>query len=208
MGGSGRRGGAYLSLKVEMKQIAIFATLAAAAAAQAPDVETIMERVGRNQAQAVAQRQEFTFRQKQLLRLIRGNGKVAREENREYDVSPNAHGVQKELLRLDGRYEYKGKYVTYDRAGYKYKGLDVDGDLIRDLSEDTTNDSHSRDGIGVDLFPLTTQEQRKYDFKLLATEQYRGRKVYRIRFEPKPHQDLDDASWKGEALIEIGRAHV
>ena len=50
MGASGRRGGAYLSLKVEMKQIAIFATLAAAAAAQAPDVETIMERVGRNQA--------------------------------------------------------------------------------------------------------------------------------------------------------------
>src|ERR1035441_5523831 len=119
MGGSGRRGGAYLSLKVEMKQIAIFATLAAAAAAQAPDVETIMERVGRNQAQAVAQRQEFTFRQKQLLRLIRGNGKVAREENREYDVSPNALGVQKELLRLEGKYEYKGKYVTYDRAGYR-----------------------------------------------------------------------------------------
>ena len=185
-----------------MKRIVIFVALAAAAVAQAPDVGTIMDRVGRNQAQAVAQRQEFTFHQKQLLRLIRGNGKVAREENREYDVSPNAHGVQKELLRLDGRYEYKGKYVTYDRAGYKYKGLDVDGDLIRDLSEDTTNDSHSRDGIGADLFPLTTDEQRKYDFKLLATEQYRGREVYRIHFEPKPHQDLDDASWKGEALID------
>jgi hypothetical protein len=185
-----------------MTQIAIFAALAAAAAAQAPDVGTIMDRVGRNQAQAVAQRQEFTFHQKQLLRLIRGNGKVAREENREYDVSPNAHGVQKELLRLEGKYEYKGKYVTYDRPGYKYKGLDVDGDLIRDLSEDTTNDSHSRDGIGADLFPLTTQEQRKYDFKLLGTEHYRGREVYRIRFEPKPHQDMDDASWKGEALID------
>ena len=182
-----------------MTRIAIFAALAAAAAAQTPDVETIMEHVGRNQAQAVAQRQEFTFHQKQLLRLIRGNGKVAREENREYDVSPNDNGVRKELLRLG---EYKGKYVAYDRPGYKYKGLDVDGDLIRDLSEDLTNDSHSRDGIGADLFPLTTDEQRKYNFKLLAAEQYRGRDVYRVGFEPKPHQEFDEAAWKGEALID------
>jgi hypothetical protein len=185
-----------------MTRIAIFAALAAAAAAQAPDVETIMDHVGRNQAQAVAQRQEFTFHQKQLLRLVRGNGKLAREENREYDVSPNAHGVQKELLRLEGKYEYKGKYVTYDRPGYKYKGLDADGDLIRDLSEDLTNDSQSRDGIGADLFPLTTEEQRKYNFRLLATEHYGGRDVYRIHFEPKPHQESDEASWKGEALID------
>src|ERR1035441_7461848 len=148
MAAAGRRGGAYLLLRTEMTQIAIFAALAAAAAAQAPDVGTIMDRVGRNQAQAVAQRQEFTFHQKQLLRLVRGNGKLAREENREYDVSPNDNGVRKELLRLEGKYEYKGKYVTYDRPGYKYKGLDADGDLIRDLSEGLTNDSHSRDGIG------------------------------------------------------------
>jgi len=189
-------------METEMKRIAIFALLAAAAAAQTPDVGTIMDHVGRNQAQAVAQRQEFTFHQEQLLRLIRGNGKVAREEHREYYVAPNDHGVRKELLRLDGKYESKGKYVSYDRAGYKYKDLDADGDLIRDLSEDLTNDSHSRDGIGVDLFPLTTEEQRKYNFKLLAAEQYHGRAAYRIGFEPKPHQESDEASWKGEALID------
>ena len=183
-----------------MKRIAIFAALAAAAAAQAPDVETIMDHVGRNQAQAVALRQEFSFNQKQLLRLNRGNGKIAREEHREYYVVPNGNGVRKELLRLEGKYEHKGKYVTYDQPGYKRKGLDADGDLIRDLSEDTTNDSKSRDGIGADLFPLTTEEQRKYDFKLLGAEQYRGREVYRIGFEPKP--DQGDADWKGEALID------
>jgi len=191
-------------VETEMKLIAIFSALAAAAAAQTPDVRTIMDNVGRNQAQAVAQRQEFTFHQKQLLRLNRGSGKVAREERREYEVAPNAHGVSKELLHLDGRYEYKGKYVTYDRPGYKYKGVDVDGDLIRDLSEELTNDKHSRDGIGVDLFPLTTDEQRKYNFKLVAAEQYRGRDVYRVSFEPKPHQEFDEASWKGEALIDAG----
>ena len=185
-----------------MKLIAIISALAAAAAAQTPDVRTIMENVGRNQAQAVAQRQEFTFRQKQLLRMNRGNGKVAREENREYDVAPSGHGVRKELLRFDGRYEYKGKYVAYDRPGYKYKDMDVDGDLIQGLSEDLTNDRRSRDGIGVDLFPLTAEEQRKYNFKMMAAEQYCGREVYRIGFEPKPHQECDEAAWKGEALID------
>jgi hypothetical protein len=189
-------------VETEMKLIAIFSALAAAAAAQTPDVRTIMENVGRNQAQAVAQRQEFTFHQKQLVRLNRAKGKVAREENREYEVAPNGHGVLKELTRLDGRYEYKGKYIAYDRPGYKYKGMDVDGDLVRDLSEEMTNDSHSRDGIGVDLFPLTAEEQQKYNFKLLASEQYRGRQVYRVSFEPKPHQEFDEASWKGEALID------
>jgi hypothetical protein len=185
-----------------MKLIAIFSALAAAAAAQTPDVLTIMENVGRNQAQAVAQRQEFTFHQKQLLRLNRGNGKLAREESREYDVAPDPHGVRKELLHFDGKYEYKGKYVAYDRPGYKYKGTDVDGELIESLSEDMTNDKGTRDGIGADLFPLAAEEQRRYSFRLLAAETYRGRDAYRIAFEPKPHQDFDDAAWKGEALID------
>ena len=138
-----------------MKRIASFAVLAAAAAAQTPDVQTIMERVGRNQAQAVELRKEFTFHQKQLFRLHRGSGKLAREENREYDVAPNGHGVNRELLHFAGKYEYKGKYVDYVRHGYKYKGMDVDGELIDGLSEDMTNDKGSRDGIGGDLFPLT-----------------------------------------------------
>ena len=161
-----------------------------------------MENVGRNQAQAVALRQEFTFHQKQLLRMNRGNGKVAREEHREYDITPNGHGVAKELLRFDGKYEYKGKYVTYDRPGYNYKDMDIDGDLIDDLSNDMTNDNSSRDGIGANLFPLTTEEQHKYNFKLLGAEKYRGRDVYRVGFEPKPHQDFDEAAWKGEAMID------
>ena len=102
-------------VETDMQVIAIFATLSAAAAAQTPGVRTIMECVGRNQAKAVEQRKEFTFHQEQLLRLNRGSGKVAREENREYEVAPNGHGVRKELLHFAGRYEYKGKYITYDR---------------------------------------------------------------------------------------------
>jgi hypothetical protein len=181
-----------------MKRIAIIAVFAAASAAQTPDVETIMERVGRNQEQAVAARREFTFHQKQVVRLLRGGGKVARQEQREYEVTPGDQVVQKELLRLEGKYLYKGKYLTYDSAGYKYKHMDVDGDLVRDLSEEMTNDGESRDGIRANMFPLTTDEQGKYEFKLLAAEPYHGRDVYRIGFVPKAHQ----GAWKGEAIID------
>lgn len=189
-----------------MKVLAMAAVLsvcaAGYAAAQAPDIREIMTRVGENQAKAQDLRKEFTFRQKQLLRLNRGNGKLAREERREYDVAPAAHGVNKELVRFEGKYEYKGKYIAYDRPGYEYKGMDIDGELINGLSEDMTNSKHSRDGIDHNLFPLTSEEQRKYDFKLAGTQAHRGRQVYRVSFEPKPHQDFDEAGWKGEALID------
>jgi hypothetical protein len=81
--------------------------------------------------------------------------------------------------------------------------MDIDGELIDDLSNDLTNDKHGRDGISCDLFPLTAAQQHKYKFRLLGTEQYRGKEVYRVAFEPKPKQDFDEAAWKGEALIDV-----
>lgn len=185
-----------------MKLLALFAILTAAAPAQSPDIATIMQRVGENQERASDARKEFTFVQKQLLRFNRGGGKVAREERREYAVSPGHHGVEKVLAHFEGRYDYKGKYIAYDRPGFKYKDMDIDGDLIEDLSRDLTDDHKSRDGISCDLFPLRMDEQRKYNFKLLGAERYRGRDVYRVAFEPKPHQDFDEAAWKGEAVID------
>ena len=110
-----------------MKVLAVAAILSGCVAAQTPDVREIMTRVGENQEKAQDLRKEFTFRQKQLLRMNRGNGKLAREEKREYDVSPKRHSVSKELAHFEGRYEYKGKYVPYDRPGYKYKDMDIDG---------------------------------------------------------------------------------
>src|SRR5215831_5991230 len=198
-----------------MKHLALIAILATGSLAQtptaaAPSVADIMARVAAQQDRASDLRKDFTFHQKQLLKMNRGNGKVAREEHREYDVAPNGHGVGKELVRFEGKYEYKGKYVTYDRPGYTYKEMDIDGELIDDLSKDLTDDRHSRDGISCDLFPLTGAQQHKYNFKLIGKENYRGRDVFRIAFEPKqiafepkPHQDFDDAVWKGEALIDV-----
>jgi len=186
----------------EMKLLGMMLVTAGAAMAQAPDVAEIMARVGEKQERASVARQEFTFHQKQLLRMNRGNGKLAREEKREYDVSPGAKEIQKELVHFEGKYEYKGKHIPYDRPGYTYKEMDIDGELIDDLSNDLTNDRHSRDGISSDLFPLTAAKQHKYRFRLLGKEMHRGREVYRVAFDPKPKQDFDEAAWKGEALID------
>ena len=185
-----------------MKLLIAFVFLAGAAA-QTPNVSEIMARVARNQDESREARSQYTYHQKQFLRFIRGSGKVAREERREYDIAPKAHGSHKELAHFEGKYEYKGKYVPYDRPGYEYKEMDIDGELINELSEDLTNDAHSRDGLSCDLFPLTGEQQERYSFQLKGKEQYRGREVYRVKFEPKPHQEFDEAAWKGEALIDV-----
>ena len=51
----------------------------------------------------------------------------AREEHREYGMTPKVHGVAKELLYFEGKYESKGKYFAYDHPGYSYKDMDIDG---------------------------------------------------------------------------------
>jgi hypothetical protein len=182
--------------------ILFLAALAAVAFAQPPDIEQIMSRVGRNQAKSQDLRKNFTYHQKQLLRMNYSNHKLAREEKREYDVSPEIRRVKKELTKFEGQYGYKGKTVIYDRPGYHYKDLDIDGELINSMSEDMTNNQNSRDGIDHDLFPLTYHQQLKYDFRLVGCETYRGREVYRVSFAPKKGKSIEDANWKGEALID------
>ncbi len=174
------------------------------ASAQTPDVSEIMSRVARNQAKSQDLRRSYIYTQKQLLRLVRGSGKIAREEHREYSIMPQERGIKKELTRFDGKYETHGKYIAYDRPGYEYKNVDVDGSLIDSLSKDLTDSKDSRDGISRDLFPLTYHEQLKYKFRLVGTEQYRGRPVYRVAFEPNRdrHYEEDGPIWQGEALID------
>jgi hypothetical protein len=184
-----------------MKALVLLSAIGCAFA-QTPDIGQIMSRVAINQAKSQEMRQYFVYTQKQLLRMNRTSGKLAREERREYVVAPKARGVKKELASFQGKYESHGKYVPYDRPGYEYKGLDIDGDLINDMSNDMTDDRNSRDGIANDLFPLTYHQQLKYEFRLIGTEQYRGRPVWRVAFEPKPHQDFGETIWKGEGLID------
>jgi hypothetical protein len=175
--------------------------LLAASTATPADVAQIMARVAKNQQSARDTRQFYVYQQEQLLRTHRGNGKLAREERMEYTVTPVNQGFEKRLTKFAGKYEHKGQYIAYAQPGYRYKDTDIDGFTLHDMSEDMTNDQKSRDGIGRDFFPLTAEEQRKYNFRLVGTETNRGRPVYRVAFQPKPHME-DGASWKGEAVID------
>jgi hypothetical protein len=180
--------------------------LAALAAAQTEpaDVGQIMARVAANQRRASDAARSYIYRQEQLLRMRRGDGKLVREEQAEYVVTPEKQQVEKRVAKFAGKYLLKGQYVSYEQPGYHYKDFDLDGDLMHDMAEDMLNDQESRDGIGHDLFPLTAGEQKKYNFHLAAKEIYRGRPVYRVTFEPKrgvPH-DEDETFWKGDTLID------
>ena len=167
------------------------------------NVTGIMARVAMNQESARQARANYVYRQQQTIRMRRPGGKVAREQHAEYVVTPGKAGADKKIEKFEGKYRFKGKYVTYDQPGYTYRGLDIDGDLIRDMADDMMNDKKSQDGIGHDLFPLTGEEQRKYDFRLVGKEEFRGRTVYRVAFQPKRGSEADFGdAWKGDALID------
>ncbi len=175
---------------------------------QTTDPVEIMRRVGCNQDRALQARLGFVYDQKLFLQMRRANGKPARREKREYTVTPTAKGTDKKLTHFEGAYWAHGRMVSYDKPGYEYKGVDIDGSLIDSMANDLAGDKNSRDGIGNGLFPLRTREQQGCRFKMLGREDYRGRPAYRIRFEPpqdSPEDSGDGGScgaWKGEALID------
>lgn len=188
-------------------KLLLLAFAAAVAWAQPPSIDDIMRRVALNQAKSQDLRTSYLYRQKQVLKAVRGNGKTAREEHREYDIAPKVRGNATKLVSFDGKYEQHGRFIPYSKPGYQYKGTDIDGQILDDFSKDMMRDGKSRDGIDHSLFPMTYHQQLKYNFKLVGQETYRGRPVYRVSFEPKKKpgfDDLDDngAAWKGEALID------
>jgi hypothetical protein len=169
-----------------------------------PSVESIMARVARNQDEAQKLRQAYVYSQSLLLRFRQSNGKVVREETREYAVMPTDTGTTKELTRFAGSYEKDGRMIPYSQPGFIYRDTDIDGELINSLADDLANDRNSRDGIAADLFPLTAEEQRKYRFKLEETEERRGQLVHWITFKPanKQWDEADGTPWAGEILVD------
>jgi hypothetical protein len=178
------------------------------AAKQPEPADIIMAKLAVNQGRAQEMRRFFVYHQSILIRFKRGNGKLAREEQREYTVLPSEKGFTKELTHFVGKYEKGGKLIDYDQPKYRYKGLDIDGDLADELANSLTYDKGTRDGISKDPLPLTADTQGKFSFELAAKEDYRGTEVYRITFKPKKLSlldcDEDDAScWAGEVLVDV-----
>jgi len=163
-----------------------------------PSVEEIMARVAANQDRDLQARAEYVYQQRIHVASLRTNGKLAREETTDYLVTPTPHGTKKELKHIEGRYWHKGKYLEFHGEPVP-ESDSLDGSLVHDFCVDFSNDQ-SKDGLGRDLFPLTSTEQKDYRFELAGQEMVHGRKVYRVNFRPR---DKDELTWAGQALIDV-----
>ncbi len=175
-----------------------------------------MARVAANQDRCEALRKEYVYKQHIHIATHKPKNRMMREETADYDVVPLPDGPQKQLKSLTGRYWNKDKYVEFKGEPADTRGTDADlisslrnheplpeagrtdADLIRNLRDHLLNDN-SKDGLARDLFPLTSEEQKAYEFKLLGQEVEAGRNVYHIAFTPK---DTAAATWAGEAFID------
>ena len=176
-----------------------------------------MARVGANQARSEELRNQYVYTQHVHIATHKPNVRLMREENADYEVVPQADGIEKHLRLLTGRYWKKDKYVDFkSNSGpdSSYRNPDLvrdlgsfepdplsrrtDEDLIRYLRIYLLDDK-SKDGLARALFPLTFDQQRNYEFKLLGQETEGDRSVYHIAFWPK---DKALFTWTGEAFID------
>jgi len=124
-----------------------------------------MARVAANQDRAEKLRAEYLYRQHIHIVVKKPHGKLKREETTDYRVIPTPDGMQKDLEKITGRYLVKGKYQDFE--GEPVPGADtLDADLIRQFRDDFAN-AKSKDGLAKDLFPLTSEEQEKMEFRLV-----------------------------------------
>lgn len=156
-----------------------------------------MARVAANQDRSEDLRKQYVYRQHTHILTHKPKGRLLREETADYNVVPTADGTQKELKLLTGKYWSKGKYETFQGEPVPESG-GLDAGLINGFREDLMNEK-SKDGMAKDLFPLTTEGQKDYEFKLLGEDVQDGRKAFHIGFRPK---DKGDISWAGEAYID------
>lgn len=163
-----------------------------------PALDEILQRLAENQDRASGARKTIVYQQDTWVRLIQTNGKLSREEKRQYTVAPTETGSTKKLDNFEGRYRKGGKILSYDAPNFQYKDSDIDGELIEDLTEDLINDDKSRDGFSKDLFPLTREEQGHYTFRLDGTRKVGDVEAWRVSFQPNKD---GVRAWAGEVLI-------
>jgi hypothetical protein len=163
--------------------------------AEAPDADEIVRRVSENVDRANAARAQWVYGQDVFVRLKRANGKLAREESRQYTVAPGPKGAQRKLIKVEGKVLDGRKEIPYSEAGYRTKDTDIDGALVDSFAREIM---WRDDSLGTVKYwsPLEAKNREKYTFKFEGEERYRDYDVYRISFRSKEDE------WEGEALIE------
>jgi hypothetical protein len=116
---------------------------------------------------------------------------------------PKGKEAKTEKEDLDGMdidlVENLRKNLTNDGSeGMEEKGQDNAGHGVH-VHVDVADEGQSKDGLAKGLFPLTTEQQAKYLFKLQGRQMMNGRDVYDLSFRPKDKNEFD---WKGEAFID------
>lgn len=176
------------------------------AATAQPSLDEILARLADNQERANSARKSIVYRQDSFVRLLRTNGKLSREEKRQYTVAPTEKGSSKHLDHFEGRYERGGRILPYDQPGFQYKDTDIDGGIIEDFTDDLINDKKTRDGLAKSMFPLTRAEQRYYSFKLNGLKKIAGAEAWHVSFEPRKRSDDeeegDQRAWAGDVYID------
>jgi hypothetical protein len=168
-----------------------------------PTADDIMCRVAENQERAEAARTAYVYDMNVFVRLKRANGKLAREESRDYVVAPGPKGASRKLVKLEGKI-LEGKHeVAYTEAGYKTKNMDIDGALTDSFAREILW-KKDRGGPMVSWFPLTHNRLKHYTFHYEGEEKYREFEVYKVTYTSDDGDEGNDGNdcWKGEALIE------
>jgi hypothetical protein len=100
-----------------MRIPALLAVFVGCAFAQTPSVQEIMAHVAESQAKSLDARRAYVFDQEELLRMVRTGGRLVREERLNYAVTPSKDGIQKNLIKFEGKYESRGSFVPYTEPG-------------------------------------------------------------------------------------------
>jgi hypothetical protein len=159
--------------------------------------EAIMARVATNQDSSEKLRSQYIYHQHVQVMSKKPGGKVLREETADYHVVPKSDRTERTLEQLTGRYWHKGKYQAF--SGEPVPEADsTDGELVHAFREDVT-DEKSKDGLAQDLFPLTTDEQKQYKFRVIDHDLFEGHEAYHVAFTPKDDEDIE---WAGEAYVD------
>jgi len=197
---------------VSMRLAALLIWAVPPALALADDGATIMAQVAGNVERAVETRRQYVYQQSVRASLVRSNGKLARREKRQYLVIPSSTGTEKKLVSFEGEYRKGKRSFTYEKPIWEQQEEGIDAELLRDLTDELTNDKSARDGIPHHLFPLRSADLPAYSFMMKGELQHQGRRTYRIAFEPSKKESCvhigkdgeDDCvtPWMGEAWID------
>jgi hypothetical protein len=164
---------------------------------QTPTAEEIMCRVAENQERADEARKTYVYDMNVFVRMKRANGKLAREESRDYVVVPNEKGARRKLVKLAGKILDGNRVITYTTPRYEHKSIDIDSSLTDAFAREVMW-KKSDFGPMLGWFPLTRDRLANYTVKFEGEERYRDYDVYKVSFA----EHDEDACWTGEALIE------